>query len=119
MKRCCTCAKVRPTFPSGYSRPLPETEALCERVYLNKRSLMLVAGSERHLWRCSVAISVGTWTGSGAWPLKLAPFLIPPFRVLILNSNGGFFSGTPANVSFTAPALDRMPFKGHGDERGK
>jgi polysaccharide biosynthesis protein PslH len=78
--------------------PLPETAVLCERVYLNKRSLMLVAGSERHLWRCSVAISVGTWTGSGAWPLKLAPFLIPPFRVLILNGNGGFFSGSPANV---------------------
>jgi hypothetical protein len=30
--------------------------------------------------------------------MKLAPFLIPPFRVLILNGSGGFFSGTPANV---------------------
>src|ERR1700722_167957 len=80
------------------AKPLPETEALCERVYLNKWSLMLVADSERNLWKCSVAISVVTWTGSGAWPLKLAPFLIPPFRVLILNKNGGFFSGTPANI---------------------
>ena len=80
------------------AKPLPETEALCERVYLNKRSLMLAAGSQRYLWQRTVAISVVTWTGSGAWPLKLAPFLIPPFRVLILNRNGGFFSGTPANI---------------------
>ena len=28
----------------------------------------------------------------------LAPFLVPPFRVLILNSAGGFFSGTPSNI---------------------
>src|SRR5580692_10830023 len=47
------------------AKPLPETEALCERVYLNKWSLMLVADSERNLWKCSVAISVVTWTGSG------------------------------------------------------
>jgi glycosyltransferase involved in cell wall biosynthesis len=78
--------------------PLPETEALCERIFRNDSGLALIADAERHLWRCWVAISVGTWTGSGAWVVKLAPFLIPPFRVLILNRDGGFFSGTPSNV---------------------
>src|SRR5580700_6036843 len=78
--------------------PLPETVALCERIYRNGSALALIADAERSLWPCSVAISVGTWTGSGAWALKIAPFLIPPFRVLILNQDHGFFSGTPANV---------------------
>src|SRR5580693_8423336 len=79
-------------------KPLPETAALCERVYWNRSALALIAGAQQQLWQCSVAISVGTWIGKGAWSLKLAPFLIPPFRVLILNGDGGFFSGTPANV---------------------
>jgi len=79
--------------------PLPETEALCERVFRNKSPLSLAAEAQSQLWRCWVAISVGTWTGErGAWPLKLAPFLIPPFRVLILNRHGGFFSATPSNI---------------------
>jgi glycosyltransferase involved in cell wall biosynthesis len=78
--------------------PLPETAALCERVYRENSAVILVARAERTLWHRSVAISVGTWTGSGAWALKLAPFLIPPFRALILNGHGGFFSGTPSNV---------------------
>jgi hypothetical protein len=83
--------------------PLPETEALCERVYRNENALALVAVAQRRLWPCWVAISVGTWTPKssrqrGAWALKLAPFLVPPFRVLILNSAGGFFSGTPSNI---------------------
>lgn len=78
--------------------PLPETEALCERVFRNENALALVAGAQRRLWHRWVAISVGTWIGSGEWALKVAPFLIPPFRVLILNNSGGFFSGTPSNV---------------------
>lgn len=79
--------------------PFPETEALCERVFRNKNAVALAAEAQLQLWRCWVAICVGTWTGErGAWPLKLAPFLIPPFRVLILNRNGGFFAGTPSNI---------------------
>ncbi len=78
--------------------PLPETEALCERVYLNRSSLALVIGAQRHLWTRWVAISVGTWIGEGPRAVRFAPFLMPPFRVLILNRDGGFFSGTPANI---------------------
>jgi glycosyltransferase involved in cell wall biosynthesis len=79
-------------------KPLAETEALCERVYCNRSALALIADAQRHLWQCWVAISVGTWIGKGAWSLKLAPFLVSPLRVLILNGDGGFFSGTPSNV---------------------
>ncbi len=79
--------------------PLPETEALCERVLRNPNAFTLAAWAQTDLWRRWVAISVGTWTGErGAWPLKLVPFLVPPFRVLILNRDGGFFEGTPSNV---------------------
>jgi glycosyltransferase involved in cell wall biosynthesis len=83
--------------------PLPETEALCERVYRHRNALALVAGAQSHLWQRWTAISVATWTGKttgarGAWALKLAPFLIPPFRVLILNGDGGFFGATPSNI---------------------
>ena len=79
--------------------PHPYTIALCERVYLNPNALELVGQSQARLWRCWVAISVGTWTGErGGWALKLAPFLIPPFRVLILNKEGDFFGASPKNV---------------------
>lgn len=81
------------------AEPLPETKLLCERIYRDPSAHALMVKAERHLWGRWVAISVGTWTGeSGAWALKLAPFLVPPFRVLILNGDGGFFSGTPANI---------------------
>lgn len=79
--------------------PLPETEALCERVFRGGNALSLAVQAQSELWKCWVAISVATWTGErGAWALKLAPFLVPPFRVLILNRDGGFFSGTPSNI---------------------
>ena len=78
--------------------PLPETEPLCERIYRNGSGLALAVAAERHLWPHSVAIGIATWTGSAASALKIAPFLIPPFRVLILNREGDFFSGTPSNI---------------------
>jgi glycosyltransferase involved in cell wall biosynthesis len=79
--------------------PFPETEALCQRTYRNTSAFALVAAAQSQLRQRWVAISVGTWTGDGsAWALKLAPFLTPPFRVLILNRDGGFFSATPVNI---------------------
>jgi glycosyltransferase involved in cell wall biosynthesis len=79
--------------------PLAETEALCERVFRGRSALALAVEGQIHLWRRSVAISAITWTGErGKWAMKLAPFFVPPFRVLILNADGGFFAGTPGNV---------------------
>jgi len=76
-----------------------ETEALCERVYVKQGSLALLLEAQRQLWPHWVAIGVTTWTGEhGKWPVKLAPFLIPPFRALLLNENGDFFRATPAGI---------------------
>ena len=76
-----------------------ETGALCERVHVNRGSLALFLEAQRRLWPHWVALGVTTWTGEhGLWPVKLAPFLIPPFRTLVLNENGGFFRGTPAGI---------------------
>jgi len=79
--------------------PLPETEVLCDRIFRHDNALSLAAQAQSELWKCWVALSVATWTGErGGWLLKLVPFLIPPFRVLILNRDGGFFSGTPSSI---------------------
>jgi glycosyltransferase involved in cell wall biosynthesis len=79
--------------------PLPETAAMCERVYVRRSSLRLFFEAQARLWPCAVAIAVGTWTSEpGRWPVKLAPFFIPPFRTLLLNSWGGFFPGKPGLV---------------------
>ncbi len=80
-------------------RALPATTALCERVHLGGSSLALLIQAQRTLWPYWVALGVTTWTGQhGRWPLKLAPFLIPPFRALVLNEHGDFLPGTPLNI---------------------
>ena len=79
--------------------PFAETAALCERVYVNASPLGLLLEAERRLWPYWLALGVATWTGErGRWAIKLTPFLIPPFRVLVLNKRGEFFGGTPAEI---------------------
>lgn len=51
----------------------------------------------RGLWP---ALTIVAWTGKkGSAELKLRPFLIPPFRVLVLNEAGDFFPGTPGEIA--------------------
>ena len=46
------------------------------------------------------ALSIVAWTGAkGALPLKLLPFLAPPFRVVVLNEAGDFFPPRPARIA--------------------
>ena len=79
--------------------PDPETAALCERVFVSDDGMGLLIEAEKQLWPHWVALAVSTWTGEhGRWPLKLAPFVIPPFRTLLMNEHGDFFSGTPGAV---------------------
>src|SRR5947207_2722110 len=69
-------------------------------VTVHRNALILLLHAQRRLWRHWVALGVSPWTGTpGPWALKLAPFLIPPFRVLILNENGDFFAGSPAGIA--------------------
>jgi glycosyltransferase involved in cell wall biosynthesis len=94
-----TGAPEVPLWLFATAPPLPETRALCDRVYVGRASFSLFLLAQIQLWPYCVAIAVSTWTAEhGRWPLKLAPFFIPPFRVLLLNSWGGFFPGKPALV---------------------
>jgi Glycosyltransferase len=77
--------------------PDPETAAVCEQVFVGTDAPALLIEAEKQLWPYWVALSVSTWTReSGHWPLKLAPFFIPPFRTLFMNDTGDFFAGTPS-----------------------
>ncbi len=88
-----------PVWLFSTSPPLPATAGLCERVHVNRSPVALLIEAERRLWRCWVALSVGTWTGErGQWLMKLAPFLIPPGRALLLNRHGDFFRGGCSDV---------------------
>lgn len=79
--------------------PAPEVAAICERVVIASSSAALWLRAQRELWPYWTALSVVEWTGNrGNWFLKTAPFSIPPFRALILNESGDFFSGSPAGV---------------------
>jgi glycosyltransferase involved in cell wall biosynthesis len=76
--------------------PSAETAVLCERVFVCSSPWRLVLQAQKHLWPLRAALAVGAWTGGrGNWLLKLSPFLIPPFRALMLNSSGDFLPGTP------------------------
>ena len=79
--------------------PLAETASLCERVVVCRGDLALFYQAQRQLWRYSVVLSAGCWTGEpGRVALKLAPLLIPPFRSVFLNDAGDFLSCTPSIV---------------------
>ncbi len=80
-------------------RPRLETESLCKQAYWQHSSIILLIRAQICLWPHRVAICVGNWDGGhGSWPIKLAPFLIPPFRVLLRNGNGDFLKGSAVNV---------------------
>jgi glycosyltransferase involved in cell wall biosynthesis len=81
------------------SEPTADTAQLCERVVVRNNTLALFLRAECELWRYSVAISAGAWTGrGGSAVLKLAPLLTPPFRAVFANGNGDFLPATPGNV---------------------
>jgi glycosyltransferase involved in cell wall biosynthesis len=80
-------------------QPAPETVAMCERVVVHPNSAPLLCEAEMALWPCRVVLCVGTWTGEpGNWLVKLAPFLVPPFRALLLNGHADFLPGRYGSV---------------------
>jgi len=94
-----TGAPGLPVLLFATAEPLPETASLCEVVQVSHSALALLFQALRRLWPYWVAMGVASWTGGrDGWPLKLAPFLIPPFRALLLNENGDFFPGTPDKI---------------------
>jgi glycosyltransferase involved in cell wall biosynthesis len=86
-----------PVWLFSASAPDPETAALCERIFVLEDAGALLIEAEKQLWPNWVALALSTWTGEhGHWPLKLAPFFVPPFRTLFMNENGDYFAGTPS-----------------------
>ena len=86
-----------PVWVFSASTPDAETAAMCEQIFVSQDAPALLIEAEKQVWPHWVALSVSTWTReSGHWPLKLAPFFIPPFRTLFMNNSGDFFAGTPA-----------------------
>jgi len=45
------------------------------------------------------ALAIVAWTGRPGAAWKLQPLFTPPFRVLALNEDGGFFAATPRRIS--------------------
>ncbi len=84
----------------GLTRPRAGAAALCERVFVEPEAGQLLLRAQRELWSVTVALSVANWSGTrGGWPVKLAPFLIPPFRTLFRNEYGDYFPGTLSRLA--------------------
>src|SRR5581483_6412688 len=80
--------------------PLASTAELCERVVTESDSMALLVAAEKELWPRWVTLGVACWTGEhGAWPVKLAPLLVPPFRALFMNALADFFPGNPRLIA--------------------
>lgn len=80
--------------------PPLEASAHCERVVVEEDSTALAVRAQQELWPFHVALCVAVWTGErGRWPVRLVPFFVPPFRVLVMNASEDFFAATPAAVA--------------------
>lgn len=54
----------------------------------------------QHLAGVWPALTIVAWTGiRGSSRLKIRPFFVPPFRVLVMNEAGDFFPATPAGIT--------------------
>jgi glycosyltransferase involved in cell wall biosynthesis len=69
-------------------------------VHVDPAAFALVFRALRLLWPLRSALSIAPWTHDGAPRLlRLAPFLLPPFRMLFLNAREDFFPGTPRCIA--------------------
>jgi glycosyltransferase involved in cell wall biosynthesis len=100
-----------PVFLFTTSLPFPETEIECARVIVERSPFKLLAAAQKLLWPRHVALALAVWdTEPGDWLVKLAPFFIPWFRVLVKNENDDFFPAKPGLVF--RHALSRIPALG-------
>jgi glycosyltransferase involved in cell wall biosynthesis len=88
-----------PVWLFTVAEPGAEIRGLCEQVYVNRSRLHLLLDAGWRSWPYWVAISAGQWNGERGGVLKIAPFLIPPFRALLQNARGDFFAGRPAPIA--------------------
>jgi len=89
-----------PIFLFGLMPAPPDCVRLCAAVLVCPDPGELLVEAQKLLWRYRVAFIVAPWTRTpGGWVLKWGAFLIPPFRVLVMNEHGGFFLPSPGNVA--------------------
>jgi glycosyltransferase involved in cell wall biosynthesis len=94
-----------PQFPvwliTTLSRDREGAEPDCERTLRLPPGPALPFRIAALLWPHWVALSVVTCTGDRgfAW-MKLAPFLVPPWKLLIMNEHRDFFNGLPFGLLF-------------------
>lgn len=84
-----------------YCRQPPPTGIAekCARVLVDASLPNLVREARVQLSDHWVALGVACWNRKReSWRFKLAPFLHPPFRVLVMNENADFFPGTPPGI---------------------
>ena len=64
----------------------------CER-FVARATASRIRGDLRQGWP---VLTIVSWTGRpGAWAVKLIPFTVPPFRIVIRNEAQGFFPPRP------------------------
>lgn len=101
----------------GAQPPEARIARLCERVIVEPHAFRLLLRAQSELWPVTVALAVAEWAGTQhqAWPLKLAPLLIPPFRALLRNEHGDYFAAKPRNLwRHLLERLKQGPFGGSG-----
>jgi GT2 family glycosyltransferase/glycosyltransferase involved in cell wall biosynthesis len=103
-----------PVWLFSLETPSQDISALCDRVYVRRNPARLLFTAERLLWPRRVALSATLWNREpGHWAIKIAPFLIPPFRALIFNENNDSFAGRPGAIKHLGHRLlsgDAPPF---------
>ncbi len=76
-----------------------ETAAHCERVLEFPHDMRLPLRAAKALWPNWVALNVVPFTRERGFTwLKIAPLLVPPWRILVMNEHGDFFSAWPTGL---------------------
>ncbi len=71
----------------------------CAAVLVDASPWRLLGAALRSLRNRWFALTAVCWTGDrGAWPIKILPLLIPPFRAIVLNRHGDIGSASPLPV---------------------
>ena len=88
-----------PIWLLSRAAPSPELAAQCAAIVMEPNAWKLSARALGFLQGRWPALSAVCWTGEpGAGPLRWLPFLLPPFRVVILNRHGDFLSAQPLEL---------------------
>ena len=85
-----------PVYLFTIAEPAADVSAQCERVFVKPTAWALQQQAWQVVRARWIALGLAAWTNqSTPRLLKFAPLLTPPFRTLVMNEHGGFFSPSP------------------------